>query len=1037
MKTTIEKIRKRNGKIVFFEPEKIITAIWKAVESVGGKDKKRAEYLGELVVSQIEKEFGQGIPNVEKVQDIVEKTLIEERHAKTAKSYILYRKSHQDLREVKAIFDTIQVVEDYVGLKDWKIKENSNMGFSLQGLNNYIAEKIVKNYWLNRIYPEKIRRAHKDTNIHIHDLGTLGAYCVGWDLKDLLVQGFTGVPGKVQTKPAKHLRTVLGQLVNFFYTLQGETAGAQAFSNFDTLLAPFVSYDNLDYKQVKQCLQEFCFNMAVPTRVGFQCMSEDTEILTPDGWEGYSDLKKGGIIKTFNINKGIIEDKPVKKLFKKDYKGIMYNLKNRIQDQLISPGHRVVRRKFQTNKYVLEKIEEVEKMKSPFIIPVSGKNITKDSKLKDEEIKLLAWIIAEGTIENSNQKHRHSSRITIYQSKIKNYNKYKEIKNLLDKFKLKYGERDSSPALGDSVKMMRLNAESSKKIHKLFETKESINFIPKILLNMSKKQSRLFLDTYLKADGFENCKIATTNKIILDGLQQIAVNSEYGFSVLTRQPTIGKKLIYVLRLIKHKETYIQKIEKVNYKGIIWCPNTDNETVIARRNGKVFITGNTPFTNITMDLEVPNYMKEERVIIGGKFQERTYSEFQKEMNMINKAFAEVMMEGDAKGRLFTFPIPTYNITKDFDWENPEYDCIWEMTAKYGIPYFSNFVNSDMNPEDARSMCCRLRLNSKDLRKRGGGLFGANPLTGSIGVVTINLPKIAYESQNEEEFFKTLADLMDLAKESLVIKRKALERFTDEGLYPYSKFYLKTIKNAFDKYWKNHFSTIGLLGMNEAIQNLFATENLLTEKGKDFAAKVLDFMRERLGKYQEETGEIFNLEATPAEGTTYRFAKHNKAKYKDIIVANEEAVKQGAEPYFTNSSQLPVDAEIDLFRALENQDSLQTKYTGGTVFHTFVGEKLDKDMVKLLVRKISAKFKLPYFTITPTFSICPIHGYIFGEHLFCPKCKVEEKETICEIYSRIVGYIRPINQWNLGKREEFKDRVEFKTANITNQNESEVI
>ncbi len=716
MKSTIEKIRKRNGKIVPFNGEKITTAIWRAVESVGGKDKKRAEYLGESVVRQVEKEFGGGIPNVEKIQDIVEKTLIEEGHAKTAKSYILYRKSHQDLREVRAIFDTIQVVEDYVGVRDWEIKENSNMGFSLQGLNNYISEKIVKNYWLNRIYPEKIRKAHKNTDLHIHDLGTLGAYCVGWDLKDLLVQGFTGVSGKVQTKPAKHLRTVLGQLVNFFYTLQGETAGAQAFSNFDTLLAPFVRYDNLDYKQVKQCLQEFCFNMAVPTRVGFQ---------------------------------------------------------------------------------------------------------------------------------------------------------------------------------------------------------------------------------------------------------------------------------------------------------------------------------TPFTNITLDLKVPNYMKEERVIIGGKFQERTYGEFQKEMNMINKAFAEVMIEGDAKGRLFTFPIPTYNITKDFEWENPEYDCIWEMTAKYGIPYFSNFVNSDMNPEDARSMCCRLRLNQTELRKRGGGLFGANPLTGSIGVVTINLPKIAYESQNEEEFFKILGDLMNLAKESLIIKRKALEGFTDKGLYPYSRFYLRTIKNAFNGYWKNHFSTIGLLGMNEAIQNLFETENLLTEKGKDFAEKVLDFMREKLGEYQEETGEIFNLEATPAEGTTYRFAKHNKVKYKDLIVANEETVKQGAEPYFTNSSQLPVDANIDLFSALENQDSLQTKYTGGTVFHTFVGEKLDKDMVKLLIRKISAKFKLPYFTITPTFSICPVHGYIFGEHLFCPKCEIEGKETGCEIYSRIVGYIRPINQWNLGKREEFKDRVKFKTINVTNQNESEII
>jgi ribonucleoside-triphosphate reductase (formate) len=491
-------------------------------------------------------------------------------------------------------------------------------------------------------------------------------------LKDLLVVGFTGVLGKVQSKPAKHLRTALGQVVNFFYTLQGETAGAQAFSNFDSLLAPFIRYDKLDYTQVKQSMQEFVFNLAVPTRVGFQ---------------------------------------------------------------------------------------------------------------------------------------------------------------------------------------------------------------------------------------------------------------------------------------------------------------------------------TPFTNITMDLKVPSYMADEPVIIGGVPQKETYKEFQIEMDMINKAFAETMLEGDAAGRIFTFPIPTYNITKDFDWENPNHNLIWEMTAKYGTPYFSNFVNSDMKPEDARSMCCRLRLDQTELRKRGGGLFGANPQTGSIGVVTINMPRLGFTSIDENDFMRKLEYLMELAKESLEIKRKSIEQLTEAGLYPYSKFYLRHVKERFNLYWKNHFATIGLLGMNEAILNFMPGESIVTPKGKEFAERVLDFMRSKLEEYQKETGNIYNLEATPGEGTTYRFARVDKNRFGRILVANEESVKLGAKPYYTNSTQLPVKYTPDIFEALSLQDALQCKYTGGTVFHGFIGEKISPEMVKELVRKISAKYHLPYFTITPTFSICPIHGYLAGEHEFCPKCDEElakEKE-----------------------------------------------
>lgn len=672
----IKKIRKRDGSVVLFTPEKIAEAIWKAVKAVGGQDREKAKHVLDLVIKRLEEKYNEfNIPSVEDVQNIVESVLIKEGHDQTAKAYILYRQSHDELRNVKGLFDTIEAVEDYIGLDDWMVKENSNMGFSLQGLNNYIATKIITNYWLRRIYPEAIRKAHEDGEIHIHDLGTLGAYCVGWDLKDLLSVGFTGVKGKVQSKPAKHLRTALMQVVNFFYTLQGETAGAQAFSNFDSLLAPLIRYDNLDYKEVKQIMQEFIFNLAVPTRVGFQ---------------------------------------------------------------------------------------------------------------------------------------------------------------------------------------------------------------------------------------------------------------------------------------------------------------------------------TPFTNVTFDLKVPSYMRDEPVLVGGVLRTETYKEFEKEMTLFNRAFAEVMLEGDASGRVFTFPIPTYNITKDFDWQNSEYDLIWEMTAKYGIPYFSNFVNSDMKPEDARSMCCRLRLDQTELRKRGGGLFGANPQTGSIGVVTLNMPRIGFVSSSKEDFLRRVELLMELAKESLEIKRKAIEKMTENGLYPYSKFYLRQVNDRFGQYWKNHFATIGLLGMNEAIVNFMPGETIATKKGRDFAIDVLNFMRGKLEEYQKETGSIYNLEATPGEGTTYRFARMDKKKFGRIAVANEGDVREfGAPPYYTNSTQLPVNYTTDLFEALELQDELQTKYTGGTVFHSFIGEKLEKESVKALVRKIAGKFKLPYFTITPTFSVCPIHGYLAGEHEFCPICEeIEEVDKAVE-------------------------------------------
>jgi ribonucleoside-triphosphate reductase len=655
--TSVRNIRKRDGRVVEFNPDKITDAIFKSAVAVGGSDRAAAESATNAVVGILDIIYKDGrVPTVENVQDLVEKILIEKGHAKVAKAFILYRDQHRKIREAKSLLNEgIDLIENYLDRSDWRVNENSNMSYSLQGLNNHIASAITAKYWLERIYPPELRDLHQNCDIHLHDLGLLSAYCVGWDLRDLLLTGFGGVKGKIESRPANHFRSALGQIVNFFYTLQGESAGAQAFANFDTYLAPFIRYDGLSYKEVKQSLQEFLYNMNIPTRVGFQ---------------------------------------------------------------------------------------------------------------------------------------------------------------------------------------------------------------------------------------------------------------------------------------------------------------------------------TPFTNITLDLTVPSNIADEYVIIGGEYKEDKYGDFQKEMDTFNTAFSECFLEGDALNRIFTFPIPTLNISKEFDWDNPNLDKMWEMTAKYGIPYFANFINSDMKPEDARSMCCRLRLDNRELRSRGGGLFGANPLTGSIGVVTINLPRLAYQAKDEKNFFDRLNYLMDISKESLEIKRKVLENFTRQNLYPYTRHYLRDIFERNGKYWVNHFSTIGLVGMNEAIMNLFGF-GIETEKGKAFAVKVLEHMRSRIQNYQEETGNLYNLEATPAEGVSYRFARNDKSEFGNIITAGKN------EPYYTNSVHLPVNHTDDIFEVLDHQDELQTRFTGGTVVHCFIGEQIDDpSMAKQLVRKIAENYRLPYFTLTPTFSICPVHGYIPGSHSFCP-------------------------------------------------------
>lgn len=681
----ITTLRKRDGKLVPFDSFKVANAIFKAAESVGGKDFGLALSLAKHVDETINAKFHtNSIPAVEEIQDVVEKVLIENGHAKVAKAFILYREQHRKIRRAEnLVLDIANTMNGYLKQEDWRVNENSNVNYSLGGLILHNSGAVTANYWLEDIYTHEISEAHRNGDIHIHDLSMFSGYCAGWSLRQLIADGLGGVKHKISSKPPKHLSTLVQQMVNFLGVLQNEWAGAQAFSSVDTYLAPFVRVDNLSYKEVKQNIQSFIYGVNTPSRWGSQA---------------------------------------------------------------------------------------------------------------------------------------------------------------------------------------------------------------------------------------------------------------------------------------------------------------------------------PFTNITLDWVVPNDLKDQSAIVGGERLDTTYSDFQKEMDMVNKAFLEVLIEGDADGRGFAYPIPTYNITKDFNWDSENAQLLFKMTAKYGTPYFQNFLNSDLNPEDVRSMCCRLQLDKRELRKRGGGLFGADEFTGSIGVVTINLPRIGYLSTSKEDYFSQLDHYMSIACESLEIKRRIITRLMDQGLFPYTQRYLR--------HWNNHFSTIGLIGMNESTLN-YMGKDLSEPEARKFSEEVLLHMREKLITFQEETGHLYNLEATPGEGTSYRLAKSDRKKFSRMIIPG------GENPYFTNSTQLPVDMTDDIFEALDCQNDIQKLYTGGTVFHGFIGESIDDvNTCKALVKKIAENYEIPYFTITPTFSICQSHGYLSGEQFSCPNCGEET-----EVYTRIVGYYRPVKNWNKGKKSEYKDRETY--------------
>ena len=665
----LKHVVKRSGEIADYDRSKIEKAIEKAIYAVQKQhDSNKATALTDMVEEKLRLQLAgnraHSIPAIEEIQDIVESVLIENKEVEVAKAYILYRARHEAVRDAKNLMvDINKTMDGYLGQSDWRVNENANVNFSLGGLILHNSGTITANYWLNNIYSKEVAEAHKTCAFHIHDLSMFSGYCAGWSLRQLIAEGLGGVPDKITSTPATHLSTLVNQIVNFLGIMQNEWAGAQAFSSFDTYLAPFIRKDKLNEKQVRQCIQSFIYGVNTPSRWGSQA---------------------------------------------------------------------------------------------------------------------------------------------------------------------------------------------------------------------------------------------------------------------------------------------------------------------------------PFTNITLDWVCPDDLKNKKAIVGGKEQDFTYGDCQKEMDILNKVFIQLMIEGDAAGRGFAYPIPTYNITRDFDWSSENSKLLFEMTAQYGTPNFQNFVNSDLNPSDVRSMCCRLQLDKRELRRRGGGLFGADEFTGSLGVVTINLPQIGYLANNEAEFFKRLDYLMDLAKESLCAKRKVIQRLYDGGLFPYTRRYLKTLTN--------HFNTIGLCGMNECCLN-FLNKDISTPEGKAFAEKVLSHMRERMQDYQEQTGDLFNLEATPAESTSYRLARHDVEQYPDIITSGVK------EPFYTNSSQLPVDFTSDVFEALDHQEALQTKYTGGTMFHVFMGEALkDWKACSDLVRTISSRYRIPFFTISPTYSICRIHGYLPGEQFECPKCKAErERELMSKLES----------------------------------------
>lgn len=1116
----ITSIIKRDGSIEPFNPAKISEAVAKAGVATNEFGTMVAnEIVRQMVIPAINAHKGRTI-SVEEVQDIVEKALFNSSFESTYKAYAIYRHEHTKARETKKVaVDVESSINEYINQDDWRVKANANQGYSLGGMILNVSGKVVANYWLSSVYPKEVGLAHRNGDFHIHDLDMLSGYCCGHSLRALLNEGFNGVPNKVSSNPPKHLSSALSQAVNFLGTLQNEWAGAQAFSSFDTYLAPFVRVDNLSYDEVKQNIQEFIFNLNVPSRWG--CVPTTTEILTLDGWKSVYSLKKNDVVysvgekgelRLSNINTIVHKAKAKRKMiaFKNDHYGY---------EQYVTDNHRCItttaNKKLDECKITLaEDIKNRfdERLTVKFPVRLTNTNVLKNTNMlylsvSDAEVMFASAMYCDGSFD-----YRDDSlhKVTYFKSAKRQAPEWFE--QLCAELCLEYTKKIKRSEFSEEICQYVFYGEEARKIEKLIGHK---NKIEEKFLHLNEEQSRLFLETWAKHDGEEEkLRLQFDTDCICKGLQHIAINAGYTSFVYTKNKTRYVKLRQV-DLVEAKECV-----ELEEDCEVWCPSVTHGTVIFRdKDGNVFLSGNTqtPFTNLTFDIHCPDDLKEQHPIIGGEEVDFTYGDLQKEMDMINRAYIEVMTEGDAQGRVFTFPIPTYNITDDFDWDSENSKLMFEMTAKYGLPYFQNFMNSDLDPHMIRSMCplapttklrvrigevlectvdigklsgikdkievlyknkwhraklvratkqktrkifcsnaeyvemgvhhlqpvivdgkvvtlagsdlacgmklpkddscldytriidiqegeerddlycfeveneehlftlanglvthnCRLRLDLTELLHRGNGLFGSAEQTGSIGVVTINCARLGYCFKNDwEGLLRRFDYLCDLAKTSLELKRKTITRLMKEGLYPYTNRYLGG--------FKNFFSTIGVNGVNEMIRNFSGDEYDITSvQGHTMAVDLLQHLNKRIQQYQEETGNLYNSEATPAEGTATRFAREDRKRFPNIIQAGAEG-----ERYYTNSTQLPVGFTDDPFDALDHQEDLQRLYLGGTVLHLYMGERVSSwEAARDIVKKTFSHYQLPYITITPTFSICPKHGYIAGAHEFCPKCDAE--------------------------------------------------
>lgn len=942
--------------------------------------------------------------------------------------------------------DCVGSVEEYINKSDWRISANSNTGYSAAGLVNNLAGKAIANFWLDKVYTKKEGDAHRNGDYHIHDLDILGSYCCGHDLQRLLQEGFNGVVSRVSSKPPKHLREALGQMANFIGILQSEWAGAQAFSSFDTLLAPYVFFDmmveGIDERDVKKALLSFVYNLNVPSRWG-QCVNSSYKCLRADGkWVSHDKLQVGESIYVVDVETGELKLDTVTHVNVFDAPEKMHHYSNEQGFNFdVTPNHRVIY-KTGSNPFSIKESAELIGKKSPIYIPISSWNtptpesfMGNEYNISDELLELITFIMCDGCIVKQEGK---TPRIEFYKSPNRyGCDRFEELCAILG---VEYSVTTDESAKFDGSycnKYRLMNSDVTKAIVNLHDGDK--HKCPEFMKYLSPRQAYIVLDTWVLLDGhFDGChwKMQADNKEIQEMLAFLTVISGKSVSLSERWIGENKKPTIYTNIHKRGSRACSVTEIDAKTDKVWCPTTNTGTFVCMTDeGYVFLTGNSPFSNVTIDMTVPNHMKylspqrgEEPYFVRNYrefcesetdtnnegwnrfFEEArkrlndyesdeetilyslTYEHFKKEMMIINKMYYEVLSEGDCVGQPFTFPIPTVNITEDFEWDNPEYDFLFENAARYGSSYFQNFIGSQYlrdengkltirdesaySTDDVRSMCCRLQLDRKALRKRGGGLFGSDAQTGSVGVVTINMARLGYLYKGDEKaLYKRLGQLMDMARSTLDKKRTFVEEMNLRGLYPYTRRYVKTLDTF--------FSTIGVNGMNEMVRNFTNDEYDITDpRGQKMALDILKWMNERMVGYQETGKALWNLEATPAEGTTYRFAKEDIKRYPDIIQAGFPDA-----PYYTNSSQLPVDFSDDVFAVLDLQDDLQKAYTGGTVLHIYNDEDVTAEECKILLRKVLSNYRLPYVSFTATFSTCPKHGRIPGIHEFCPLCDKE--------------------------------------------------